>query len=78
MIKTRNLATGEKVFVNILHHDIIEPIQEKAIAPEDAIKMNSQEVGLRIPLSLGSVKEERDKKGDPAQVFDFIFNTQTV
>lgn len=36
------------------------------------------ETGIRIPLSLGLVKEDRDKKGDPVQCYDFIFNTKTV
>jgi len=31
-----------------------------------------------VPLSLGSVREDRDKKGDPVQVYDFIWNTDTV
>lgn len=33
---------------------------------------------MRIPLSLGNVREENDKKGDPVQVYDFIWNTDTV
>jgi len=60
------------------HHNIIEGIEEKAITKEDAAKYNSTEVGLRIPLSLGAVREDRDKKGDPVQVIDFIWNTDVV
>ena len=33
---------------------------------------------MRIPLSLGEVKEDRDKKNEPVQVYDFIFNPKTV
>jgi hypothetical protein len=48
------------------------------LTPDEAAKLNSSDVGLRIPLSLGDVKEDRDKKGEPSQVFDFIFNPKTV
>jgi hypothetical protein len=33
---------------------------------------------LRIPLSLGDPREESDKKGEPAQVYDVIWAPQTV
>ena len=33
---------------------------------------------MRIPLSLGGVREECDKKGEPAQVYDVIWAPKTV
>ena len=56
----------------------MEPIENKPIPKEDAEKMGTSEMGVRIPLSLGNVREDRDKKGEPVQVFDFIFNPKTV
>jgi hypothetical protein len=29
-------------------------------------------------LSLGDVREDSDKKGEPVQVYDFIFNPDTI
>ena len=79
VIKTRD-DSGAKVFVNILHHDLIEPIMKQHIPAEEAAKASPDHtpVGIRIPLSLGTIKEDRDKKGDPVQCYDFIFNPQTV
>ena len=47
------------------HHDIIEGLEEKPVPAEDAAKYGTAEMGVRIPLSLGPVREDRDKKGDP-------------
>lgn len=33
---------------------------------------------MRIPLSLGEQREERDKQGEPALVYDVIWATETV
>ena len=33
---------------------------------------------MRIPLSLGTLREETDKKGEPAQVIDVIWAPVTV
>ena len=60
------------------YHDLVDGIEEKAVPTEDAKKYGTSEVGIRIPLSLGNVREDRDKKRDPVQVFDFIWNTDTV
>ena len=77
VVKTKD-DTGQKVFINVLHHDLVEPMQEQHIAPEEAAKLNSADTGVKIPLSLDEVKEDRDKKGEPSQVYDFIFNPKTV
>ena len=77
MIKSFD-QTGAKVFINITSHDIVEGISEKPIPKEEAEQYGTGEMGVRIPLSLGNVREDRDKKGEPVQVYDFIFNTKTV
>jgi hypothetical protein len=78
VVKSKDTASGEKVFVNMTHHSIVEGITEQAVTPEDAAKYGTGERGVRIPLSLGPVREDRDKKGDPVRVFDFIWATDTV
>ena len=60
------------------HHDIVEGFAEKRITPEEAAKLGASESGVRIPLSLGTVREDFDKSGNAVQVYDFIFNTDTV
>jgi len=60
------------------YHELVEPFEEKSIPTEEAAKIDAAETGIRIPLSLGSVREDSDKKGDPVQVYDFIWNTKTV
>ena len=76
VVKTQD-DQGGKVFVNMTHHELVEGFSQKKIPKEDQAKFETDE-GLRVPLSLGSVREDRDKKGDPVQVYDFIWNTETV
>jgi len=47
------------------HHEIVEPFEHKPIPVEDQEKYGSSDTGVRIPLSLGEVKEDNDKKGEP-------------
>ena len=77
VVKTKD-QTGQKIFVNMTHHAIVEGIEEKKITAEEAAKLGSSEQGVRIPLSLGNVREDSDKNGDPVQVYDIIWNTKVV
>jgi hypothetical protein len=77
VVKTRD-QTGQKIFVNMTHHELVEGFESKPIPAEEAAQHGAMEQGLRIPLSLGNVREESDKKGDPCQVYDFIWATETV
>jgi hypothetical protein len=77
VVKTKD-GSGGKVFVNMTHHDLVESWSAKPIPAEEAAKHNTIDQGVRIPLSLGNVREESDKKGDPCQVYDFIWATETV
>ena len=78
VVKTKDVKTGGKVFVNMCQHEWVEPFQHKAIPQQDREAHGGQESGVRIPLSLGGVREESDKKGEPAQVYDVIWAPQTV
>jgi hypothetical protein len=42
----------------MVYHDLVDPPEEKALP-------DSEEKGIRIPLSLGEVSEEFDKLGKP-------------
>lgn len=77
VIKTKD-STGQKIFINMTYHDLVDKIEEKSVTAEDAAKYGTSERGVRIPLSLGAVREDNDKKGEPVQVMDFIFATDTI
>ena len=64
--------------MNFTYHDAVEGMEDKSITEEDQAKYGTGEKGIRIPLSLGGVREDRDKKGDPVQVYDFVWNTKVV
>ena len=76
VVKTKD-ATGQKVFINMTKHEVVDGFEEKAIPQGDREKLGS-DVGVRIPLSLGSVREDYDKKGEAAQVYDVIWNPKTI
>ena len=65
VVKTKDLKSGTKVFINMTHHDIVEPFEQKPIPEEDQEKYGASSTGVRIPLSLGDVREDQDKKGEP-------------
>jgi len=77
VVKSKN-QHGGKVFINMTKHEIVDPFENKAIPQQDQEKFNTGEQGLRIPLSMGEMREEFDKKGEPAQVFDVIWSPETV
>ena len=64
VVKTKD-QTGQKIFVNMTHHELVEGVSEKKITPEEAAVHGASENGIRIPLSLGTVREDSDKKGEP-------------
>jgi len=78
VVKTKDINDQSKIFINMTHHDLVEPFEEKSIPKEEAAKIDASETGIRIPLSLGTVREDSDKRGDPVQVFDIIWNPKTV
>lgn len=67
--KTKNINSGQKVFVNVCYTDVIPP-------PKDIEEMNfeSEYSEYRIPLSIGDVHVEIDNKGDEVSVFDVAVN----
>ena len=62
VVKTKD-KTKQKVFINMTNHELVDPFEEKPITKDDANKYGAADSGIRIPLSLGGVKEDSDKKG---------------
>jgi hypothetical protein len=60
--------TGQKVFINLVSSEHVDPPQEQHI-----LEMDNQH-GIRIPMSLSEPYEDSDKNGNPCQVYDAIFN----
>ena len=54
------------MFINMTQHEHVDPFETKPITKEQQDEHGAGEQGLRIPLSLGEVREETDKKGEPA------------
>ena len=70
VIKTKD-KNGQKIFLNMTSHELVDP-------PEQKYMPDSDQPAVRIPLSLGTVREDFDKKGDPCQVYDVIWNPEAI
>ncbi|CDW72984.1 protein kinase domain protein [Stylonychia lemnae] len=77
VVKTKD-KNGQKVFINMTTHDLVDPFEEKPIPEGDREKFGDSESGIRIPLSMGQLREDFDKKGEAAQVCDVIWNPKTI
>lgn len=75
-IKTRQVGTENKVFVNICQTDAIpapEDISEEHLV---SILSNLEEgCTYRVPMSIGEPRTETDKKGEEAKAIDIAINT---
>mmetsp|Transcript_32970 Transcript_32970/g.57911 ORF Transcript_32970/g.57911 Transcript_32970/m.57911 type:complete len:327 (+) Transcript_32970:1557-2537(+) len=72
VIKTSDVHTKEKVFINVCSHTVIDAPEQKDL-PD-----NQDSVGLRVPLSLGPPRPDFDKKGNICTVFDVIVNPSVL
>ncbi len=50
VIKAFEHETGEKVFINVVQHPVVDPIEQKLLVDYE------NQPGLRIPMSVGRVK----------------------
>lgn len=73
-VKTREFKTGKKVFVNICKTDSIPP--PKDITPDELLEIISSDSpgDFRVPMSIGEIREEKDKKGEEAKVCDIAIH----
>ena len=58
---------GEKVFINLVSHSIIDE-------PEQKYLIDYEQEGIRIPMSVGREKEDFDKSKEPCKVIDCVLN----
>uniref|UniRef100_K3WAQ8 PIH1 N-terminal domain-containing protein n=1 Tax=Globisporangium ultimum (strain ATCC 200006 / CBS 805.95 / DAOM BR144) TaxID=431595 RepID=K3WAQ8_GLOUD len=74
VMKTSELKSGKKVFVNVCYSDEIQTFSQQKKLDDEG---NEQE-GIHVPLSLGALHEVKDKKGTTSLAFDVAVNTQVV
>merc|ERR1719408_409512 len=72
VVKTRDVQSGMKVFINITSNEHIEAPHVQSIADMEG------EEGVRVPLSVGSPVEDFDKKNEPCVTYDLVANPETV
>uniref|UniRef100_H2YDQ5 PIH1 domain-containing protein 1 n=1 Tax=Ciona savignyi TaxID=51511 RepID=H2YDQ5_CIOSA len=77
-IKTKNLATNEKVFINVCTSSTI-PIAESITENElismlDKLENPDEIVNYRIPMSIGEAHAEIDNQGKGCIAYDVIIN----
>ena len=73
--KTRSASNqGAKVFINICQSDHVD----KPAPVPAASGADTEEVQMRIPLSLCPPREDLDKTGDVCTVYDVVFHPEAV
>jgi len=75
-IKSKEVGTEVKVFVNICHTNAIPPPRD--ISEEELVELCSTDepADFRIPMSIGEVRSEPDKRGSDAKAVDVAINPQ--
>ncbi len=74
VLKTKNVKSGNKVFVNICVSKHLANLSRKTQLMEDG----TEQEGINIPMSVGPPKTDKDKSGNPCLVFDMIVNPEVV
>ena len=71
------MSTNCKIFINICKTDDI-PAPTKELSENDLYSiLNTDDiVDYKIPMSIGNVRIENDKKGEEAKVCDIAVNTK--
>lgn len=72
VIKTRDVESGMKVFINVVSNDNIERPHMKSLE-----ELQGEE-GCRVPLSVGTPVEDFDKKKEPCITYDIVANPEIV
>lgn len=66
---------GFKVFINICGCVYIDKMHERSIAEGES---NGGQQAIRIPLSIGELREDIDKQNLPCHTVDVLINTETL
>jgi hypothetical protein len=72
VVKTREVSSGMKVFLNIVSNEHVEAPHMKSFAELEG------EEGCRVPLSVGTPVEDFDKKQEPCVTYDLVANPTVV
>jgi len=72
VVKTREVSSGMKVFLNIVSNEHVEEPHMKNFAELEG------EEGCRVPLSVGTPVEDFDKKQEPCVTYDLVANPTVV
>lgn len=74
VIKTKNIETGTKIFINICQSDAINPPSNRSQLDENGVEQE----GVHVPISLGPKMKVKDNKGVDSHAYDFIVNPKVV
>jgi len=66
------VESGQKIFINVTSSDFVEKPHEKSI-PD-----SNDEMGIRVPLSVGLGAEDFDKKNTPCVTYDCVLNPASI
>ena len=74
VVKTKNLKSGNKVFINICVSQHLANLSKKTQLMDDG----TEQEGINIPMSVGPPRPDKDKSGNSCLVFDMIVNPEVV
>jgi hypothetical protein len=72
VVKTEDMQSGQKIFINICCSDFVEKPHEKSLPDK------SDEMGIRVPLSVGTGEEDFDKQNNPCVTYDVVLNPNSI
>lgn len=75
-IKTHIIGTDQKFFLNICHTESIPSPKDISENELNRILESDEPSNYRVPMSVGEVRIEKDKKSDEAKVCDVAINPQ--
>lgn len=74
-VKSREIGTEAKVFINVCKTDAIPPPPKHMSEDELRQLLDSDEITeYKVPMSIGELRTEKDKKGEEAKVCDVAIN----
>jgi len=73
-VKTKEDGTDTKVFVNICTTEAIPPPKEISEMELIEIIESEEASDYRVPMSIGEIRSEKDKKGNEAKAVDIAIN----
>ncbi|CAH0555479.1 unnamed protein product [Brassicogethes aeneus] len=72
-VKTKEVGTSTKVFVNVCQTDAIPPPKE--ITEQELLELlKDEEPDFKVPMSIGETRTEKDKNNIDAKVVDIAIN----